>query len=316
MRVTLQGGILLAALLSLMTAPALQAQERPERRARAETLRPGWLGFAYTTVAGPEGERLLIERVLEGSPAERAGIEVGDTVVQWNGRADVARALLENPLRPGETVRLRVRRAGERDRELTVRVGERPREFVEMRRGRDDEVIVIRPGAVLEALRLNSDSLRIRLDSLAVHADSLHRRLRVMLRDSLGPRLREMEREIPDVHIRMRRGVEGEPGRMEPLRLDFDLGARAVAGAEFTRINEGLSDYFGVERGVVVLRVAPSTPAARAGLQAGDVIVEANGSAVDDVRSLRRAVSRARERTVELEVIRKGKRRSLSMRWE
>ena len=40
--------------------------------------------------------------------------------------------------------------------------------------------------------------------SLGLHADSLHRRLRVMLADSLGPRLRELER-MPGMRFEVRR---------------------------------------------------------------------------------------------------------------
>ncbi|MEN9508747.1 MAG: hypothetical protein RLZZ621_1310 [Gemmatimonadota bacterium] len=68
----------------------------------------------------------LVESVEARSPAERAGIMTGDTVVAYNGR-DVQRWAVNYPelLVPGDTVRVRVRRAG-RAAEMPVVVAVRP----------------------------------------------------------------------------------------------------------------------------------------------------------------------------------------------
>jgi S1-C subfamily serine protease len=46
------------------------------------------------------------------------------------------------------------------------------------------------------------------------------------------------------------------------------------------------------------------------------VVLRANGHPVEDVRELRLAVTRAERREVSLEVVRKGGRRELKLRWE
>jgi S1-C subfamily serine protease len=92
------------------------------------------------------------------------------------------------------------------------------------------------------------------------------------------------------------------------------FGMTAIAGAELTELNEGLGEYFGADAGVLVVRVPDRTPAARAGLEAGDVIVRANGRDVTSVSELRRAVARSGEDPVRLEIIRRNSRRTIELR--
>jgi hypothetical protein len=84
------------------------------------------------------------------------------------------------------------------------------------------------------------------------------------------------------------------------------VGMRAVAGAELTALNEGLAQYFGTTHGVLVLSARQGTPAARAGLRAGDVILQVNDRAVSTVMDLRREIQRARGDQVTLRVLRNG----------
>jgi C-terminal processing protease CtpA/Prc len=65
-----------------------------------------------------------------------------------------------------------------------------------------------------------------------------------------------------------------------------------------------------------VIDVSPNTPAARAGLEAGDVIVRAGGRDVNDPEDVRRALMGEEDGSVPLEVVRQGRRRELTLRWE
>ena len=95
--------------------------------------------------------------------------------------------------------------------------------------------------------------------------------------------------------------------------FDGDIGG--VAGAELRRVGD-LKDYFGVSDGVLVLHVAPETPAQRSGLRDGDVIVAAGGEAITSLRTLQRALERhADARRLPLKVVRKRARISVELAW-
>ena len=97
------------------------------------------------------------------------------------------------------------------------------------------------------------------------------------------------------------------------------LGSRSVAGAEFEEMNEGLSGYFGTDDGALVLKVSPGTPADRAGLRPGDVVLEANGLEIDSVDDLREVLVRAqrsRTRSVLIDILRQRQRQEVELRWE
>ena len=88
-----------------------------------------------------------------------------------------------------------------------------------------------------------------------------------------------------------------------------------VAGARMETISAGLGDAIGVERGVLVISVAPGAPASEAGLGDGDVIVRADGREVGSVHELRRLMAAADENAMRLDVLRKGKVRQVTLRW-
>ena len=91
---------------------------------------------------------------------------------------------------------------------------------------------------------------------------------------------------------------------------------RGLAGAELSPITDGLGAALGVKRGLLVLSVAPRSPAAQAGLRDGDVILKAAGEQVESIPGLSR-IMRAHDgpRTVPLEVRRDRKARTLHLRW-
>jgi len=88
-----------------------------------------------------------------------------------------------------------------------------------------------------------------------------------------------------------------------------------VAGAEVRPVGN-LADYFGVSQGVLVLRVESGTVAARSGLQDGDVIVRADGNPVSTPAALSRAMYRASDAQLRLDVIRLKKKKTILLKWE
>lgn len=95
--------------------------------------------------------------------------------------------------------------------------------------------------------------------------------------------------------------------------LDDD---RPRLGIRYQEISGQLADYFGVagDRGVLVVHVDPDSPAERAGLEAGDVLVELAGRRVADGGDLRRALDEAEAgEPASVEVLRRGQQKSLEV---
>lgn len=337
--------------LPLLAAAALSvpgtvwAQEDDEPR-------PGIIGVMFDT--DDDGDGVRIVEVRRGSPADRAGIEEGDVVIRLNGRdAEEAFEELPDRLQAGDSVRMRIRRRGGGERDVVVVAAPRPAGRIGMVRAGRGEPLIVFNG---DSMRIPLQELTVRIDSLHTHLLHLDSgRIRVQM-DSLVHLFRDsagvfIER-IPNFEVRIA-GPEIEALRLEGLQAlegleeelleldaeDFDLdtrvfdldgevieagrpffmelGRRAAAGAELAEMNEGLSRYFGnVRSGALVIDVSANTPAARAGLEAGDVIVRAGGSDVNDPEDVRRALMRAENGRVALEVMRQGRRRELTLEWD
>ncbi|HEV2644356.1 MAG TPA: PDZ domain-containing protein [Candidatus Elarobacter sp.] len=92
--------------------------------------------------------------------------------------------------------------------------------------------------------------------------------------------------------------------------------ASALAGAQIAQLTAGLANVLNVrEEGVLVVDVAPSTPAMASGLAPGDIIVRADSLAVPTPSDLGRAIRRATNHSVVLDVVRKGKPQKITLHW-
>jgi serine protease Do len=89
----------------------------------------------------------------------------------------------------------------------------------------------------------------------------------------------------------------------------------ALAGALMETVSPRLGEAIGVERGVLVISVAPGVPAHESGLMDGDVIVKADGRDIGTVHELRSVIAGSDVREVKLKVARKGKTRPVTLRW-
>ena len=78
------------------------------------------------------------------------------------------------------------------------------------------------------------------------------------------------------------------------FQLDGELlgFSRAWLGVSLLDVTPGLREHFGAPRdaGVLVSEVAPDSPAAKAGLRAGDVILSIDGAEIDSAWDLRRGL--------------------------
>ncbi len=77
-----------------------------------------------------------------------------------------------------------------------------------------------------------------------------------------------------------------------------------------------LAEYFGVEEGVLVRSVQEDSPAARAGIRAGDVILEVEGEKVETPREIARILRRKGAETVRLKIVRDRKEMTVRVKLE
>ena len=321
----------LAMVIGLALLP-LAATAQQQRMTHTITVgRRATLGIRYeftsTTRDGKTNETLTVLDVIKDSPADRAGVKIGDRILRIDGVAvsEDEFASMARRVEPGDTVHLRVA-TGDRERDVTlvaVRAADRPS---------DEALLFLRGDSINRAVRIYLDSaragVRFRVDSLFGDSIFIGRFPDMrMWSDARMPDVRLWRGQMDSVFFHGRDGgmrffTDSVPviwRRLDVTPPDFDmtmprfeaLAERAVAGAEFTPINEGLSGYFGTDRGLLVVKVGPQTPAARAGLLAGDVITKVDGQVIDEVIELRRAVTRAGNETLKLEILRKGKARTL-----
>jgi serine protease Do len=91
---------------------------------------------------------------------------------------------------------------------------------------------------------------------------------------------------------------------------------RGYLGVNIQNVDQDIQDAFGLttREGAFVQSVEDGGPADKAGIQKGDTIVAVNGSAVKETRALIDAVSAMPpDRKVEIDVLRDGKRRSVTV---
>ncbi len=111
------------------------------------------------------------------------------------------------------------------------------------------------------------------------------------------------------VPINMARGV------MDQI-IEFGNVERGLLGIEMQAHDEALARHFGVEvgQGVLVGDVAPGGPAAEAGIEAGDIILEFDGQNVEGMHGLKLFVAETRPGTeVDFLILREGKKRMLGV---
>lgn len=130
--------------------------------------------------------------------------------------------------------------------------------------------------------------------------------------------------------------IEGDHGPIADFDFDFDYDfdtdfdgdrpmvvqvgdhwGRGYLGVHLLRMTPELREHFGAPRdaGVLVSKVAADSPAAKAGVQVGDIITAADGERIDSTRDLSREVRRRKEGdSVKLEISRNRAKKELTVK--
>ncbi len=109
-----------------------------------------------------------------------------------------------------------------------------------------------------------------------------------------------------------------------PVNMAHHIATQLIETGEVTRgwlgvgiqdLTSDMAEQFGLDRpsGALVTQIFDDTPAAEAGLEPGDIIVEFDGTEITNVSTLRNTVAAIRPDTeVELAIIRDGERKALT----
>jgi len=86
-------------------------------------------------------------------------------------------------------------------------------------------------------------------------------------------------------------------------------------GVDVVPLTKQLGEYFGISdgKGVLVTQVDPDSPAAKAGIRAGDIIVEIDDKKVSDWWDLRKAINSKSEGDVRITIVREKQRQIITV---
>ena len=216
---------------------------------------------------------VAVEKVIEGSPAQAAGLQNGDVIAKFNDdEITSVRKLsrLIGEVAPDRQAKLTVTRNGD-NRELTVTLGKQPGPKFE-----NGSFAITAPG----------QTGRIEWPEMA----------------PLPP--------LPPTRVTPRvRPVPSTPGFGS---LMWSGSGRRI-GVGVTSLTKQLSEHFGVASGIMINNVRENSPAAKAGLRAGDIIVEVDGKKVDSDFDLIRAIGEKKDGDVSLIIVRERNRQTISV---
>jgi serine protease Do len=267
----------------------------------------GWMGVLISGTAREsriENGELIIHyltypvvlSVDPSSPAEKAGLTPGDTLMAYDGRDVRDRDIsLTRLVRPNARVLVRIRRDG-RTKDVPVTIADVPSR-IRLRTELSVDARALRAaGGLGDAMTFPGSPS---------HTVVIRRTPDVASVPPMAP--------LPAIPPMPPLGVGGPTPEMI-----FGYGLSSVAGAQLAALTEGLARTVGVRRGVLVTNAPVGSPAFESGLRDGDVIVRVAGDPVRTVNDVRERVALAAEngdRTVELDCVRERRGRKIVLRW-
>ncbi|HYJ91035.1 MAG TPA: PDZ domain-containing protein [Pyrinomonadaceae bacterium] len=271
--------------------PATQKEDAPRAFAWSFEGDGGYLGVQTQEVTRDNFSKfglrdvrgVAVEKVLDKSPAATSGIQAGDVIVKFNGEeVTSARKLtrLIGEVDPDHQAKVTVIRNGS-EREITVTIGKRPA-----------------PEFANGNFEFNVPPMNLNIPDL---------KNMPQLQDM--PDLQNMPdwQNLPNGQFRTFNMPNGQGWEWSSV-----IGGRRI-GISVTPLTKQLADHFKVDSGVMISDVGDNSPAARAGLKAGDIIVQADGRTIMNQSELTRAINEKKEGDVQLTIVRDGSRQTITV---
>jgi serine protease Do len=101
--------------------------------------------------------------------------------------------------------------------------------------------------------------------------------------------------------------------KREDGKFIFMLGSNRILGVSTQTLGKQLADYFGVGEGLLITSVNDNSPAAKAGLKAGDVITAVDGEKVDSPGDVSRIINKKQDGAVTLTIVRDRSTRTITV---
>lgn len=269
-----------------------EPSKKPEKAVKPQVFSFSFEGGSYLGIETREVTRdnfgkyglsevrgVAVEKVVENSPAAQAGLQAGDVIIKFNGEeVESVRKLtrLISEVSPDHKAQLTVLRGGS-ETELTATMGKRETPAVFNGNFKMENFPKIENMPKMENL----------------------------------PKLPDMSK-LP----RIEAFPEGQGAFVWKGDGDtFFFGANRQIGVSVSSLTKQLGEYFGAAegKGLLVSSVRADSPAAKAGLRAGDVIVEADGKEVKNNMDLIRALNDKKEGSVTLTIIRDRNRQTIQV---
>ncbi|MEP6944699.1 MAG: PDZ domain-containing protein, partial [Acidobacteriota bacterium] len=224
---------------------------------------------------------VAVEKVLDNSPAAVAGLQTGDVIVKFENE-DIT------------SVRKLTRLIGEvaPDHQVTMTI---------LRNGSEQTISATlgkRPGA-----QFGNGNFEFAMPSQLDPADI--EKLKALPQIQGLEKLKDLD---PDVMPK----AFSFPGG-ENKAFEWRSGTGRQIGVGVTPLTKQLASHFGVDGGLMISEVRDGSPASKAGLKAGDIIVEADGKALKGQFDLIRSIGEKKDGDVNLTIVRDGRRQNISV---
>jgi len=222
---------------------------------------------------------VAVEKVVENSPAAQAGLQAGDVIIRFEGEEiesvrKLSRLIAE--VAPDHQVKLTILRNGS-EQEITATMGKR------------------------EVPAMFNGNFKMEMPNL----QNLPKMPEM-------PRMPDMSK-LPQVQA-LPNGQGGFIWKGDG-ETGFFFGANRQIGIGVSSLTKQLGEYFGAPdgKGLLINNVRENSPAAKAGLKAGDIIVEADGKEIKNNTDLIRTLNEKKEGDVQLTIIRDRNRQTVQV---
>ncbi|HEX4826416.1 MAG TPA: PDZ domain-containing protein [Candidatus Polarisedimenticolaceae bacterium] len=252
--------------------PEAQAEMAYEDALSGDEGKGGYLGIDSREYTKSDDGGAYVQMVIDGSPADKAGVKEGDVIVGFNGEVVRGPGKLTEKIhaaKPGDKIKLDVKRDG-KPVSLQVTIGDRPKPMVWSWNGKTTDW-----GA------LSEDQQK-----------------------AVEKSLKELDKTMPQLR-QMGKFKVGPGGRHYLLGFNN----KPLLGVEMVETTPELRETLGgtKDSGVLIGKVLPGSAAEKAGLRVGDLVLSIDGTKVADSGDLMDAIRDREGKTIDMDVVRDHK---------